>query len=143
MILSEEQARANIKELIAYDALKEISSEQDKRIDNLKAQVEEFTALVKTKDDIIARKDSIILYKDEIIKLKDRVIISPKIAEFHSYAGVDFIDLRFRHPTFYWRSSIELNKLNINGQVNGRPTEYFLPGLPQFYFTLGVEFKIH
>lgn len=133
MFLTEAQARGNIKELIAYDALKLISVEQENRIDNFQSIVAKYETVVTTKDSIIEAKDGIIDVQEKIINLQNRI-------KFNGYAGLEFIDLVFDAPTFYFRSEIEFKKMSIGAQISARPIQLY--NLPSMYATVRAEWKV-
>lgn len=133
VFLTEEQAKRNIKELIAYDALKLISSEQENRIQNLNLIVQNLDEVVKTKDSIISIKNNIIKVQEEIIKLQ-------KSVEFNIYGGVEFLNFEFSTPTFYTRAALDFDKWNVGVKLHGRPAEQF--NLPHFYGTVNFEIKL-
>jgi len=133
VFLTEAQARANIKELIAYDALKLVSEQQEKRIKNLGEQIELYKGVVK-------KKDSVISYKDSIIDVQDKIINAKWIPKISGYGGLDFIGFDFNNPTFYFRSALEFRKISIGIQLNGRVSDQY--NLPNLFGTLRAEFKI-
>lgn len=133
VILSEYQAKANIKELIAFDALKLVSSKQEERINNLKETIDVYK-------DVLGNKDIIISRKNEIIDLQDRIIKAKKPIEFHSYLGIETFSLNFKQPTVYYRAALEFNKFNVGAKGNARPVEIY--NLPPVDFNIYIEFKI-
>lgn len=133
VFLTEEQARANIKELIAYDGLKLISAKQEERITNLLAIVEQYK-------EVVNKKDEIIMYKDSIIHVQEKIINAKWVPKINGFAGIDFIGFNMNNPTFYFRSAIDFKRVNIGVQLNGRVTDQY--NLPNFYATLRGEIKI-
>lgn len=133
VFLTEEQARSNIKELIEFDALKEISAKQEERIQNLKATIDAYKR-------VVANKDSIIGQQDEIIGLQEKIIFAKKPIEIHSYVGLETYQLDWKNPTFYVRGAIELKKFNLGAKGNIRPNRIY--GLPHFDFNIYLEFKL-
>lgn len=133
VFLTEDQARANIKELLAYDALKLISAKQEERIQN-------FQEIIGTFERVVANKDSIISEKDEIIGLQEKIIKTKKPIKFHSYVGMESFGLDFKTPAFYVRSVFEFRKLNLGVRGNARPVQSY--NLPYVDFNIYVEYKI-
>ena len=133
VILTEEQARANIKELLDYDALKLISVKQEQRISN-------FQTTILVYKDVVIKKDSIIQYKDEIISLQEKIINAKRFLEFHTYAGVETFNLNFDQISGYFRAALEFKKINIGAKVNFRPVDMY--DMPNFYYNLNIEYKI-
>ena len=134
MFLTEKQAKANIKELIAYDALQLISAKQEQRITN-------FQSTISTYISVVEKKDGIIAYKDSIISVQEKIIKYQKPFEFHSYAGARTYNLEIANPIFYYRAQVEFKSLNVGGQVNFQPV---VPNssVDGFYYNIYVEFKI-
>jgi len=133
VILTEEQARANIKELLDYDALKLISVKQEQRISN-------FQKTILVYKDVVIKKDSIIHYKDEIISLQEKIINAKRFLEFHTYAGVETFNLNLDQISGYFRAALEFEKINIGAKVNFRPVDMY--DMPNFYYNLNIEYKI-
>lgn len=134
VFLTEEQAKSNIKELIAFDALKEISIKQEERIENFKATIKKYIQVVE-------KKDSIINYKDNIISLQDKIIKNKKPIEFHTYTGMEIFNLELDKTSIYYRAAFEMKKINIGAKVIYRPVDMY--NMPNFYYNLNVEYKIH
>ena len=133
VFLTEEQAKANIKELIEFDALKEISFKQDERINNLKKTIDVYK-------DVLDNKDVVISKKDEIIDLQNKIINSKKPIEIHSYIGMETFELDYNSPSIYVRGAFEFKKFNIGAKGNYRPKEIY--NLPTLDFNIYVEFKL-
>jgi len=134
VILTHNQAKKNVKDLIKLDIYKKISTEQDKRIKNLLLNNVIFKEIIVNKDSIISNKDQIIQFKDELINRKKKI-------EFHGYGGVRTFNIDVAQPIIYFRSQLEFKKINIGAQANYQliaPNEKSLG----FYFNLYVEYKI-
>lgn len=134
VVLTENQARAVIKDLIRLDGLEQTNVLLNKRIDNLLQKEIIYLEVITTKDTIISNKDLIIGIKDEIIDAK-------KSFEFHTYAGFRTYNLEFNNPIFYGRAQFEFKKINIGAQFNFQPV---VPdnGIDGFYYNLYIEYKI-
>ena len=70
VILTEEQARLVVKDLIQYDNLKLITKELEDRIDLFEQKEISFISQLKTKDDIIASQKDYISTQEDIIYAK-------------------------------------------------------------------------
>lgn len=133
VFLTEDQAKANIKELIAYDALQLISTKQEERILNFKSTIAKY-------ETVVINKDSIITYKDSIIGVQEKIIKYKKKVEFHTYAGVETFNLNFDQLSGYFRAAIEFKKINIGAKINYRPVQIY--DMPDLYYNLHVEYKL-
>ena len=133
VFLTEAQARANIKELVAYDGLKKQYAIQEERIQNFKNILAQIRG-------VLIKKDSIILEQRGIIDIQDKIIKGSWKPKFTGYSGVDFIGLDLNNPTFYFRSAVELKKISVGVQLNGRLSDQYQ--LPNFYTTLRAEIQI-
>lgn len=133
VFLTEDQARANIKELIAFDALKLISAKQEERIKNFEATIIKYNQVIEKKDDVIS-------YKDSIIDVQDKIINNRKPLEFHSYGGIRSYNFSVSNPIFYYRVQMELKKVNIGAMANYQPV---VPNsqIDEFNFNIYVEYK--
>lgn len=133
VILTENQAKSTIKDLVAYDGLKLVSIEQNNRIINLEQQNFTYWRIINTKDSIIGKKD-------EIIKLQDKFINNKQLIEFHTYVGVSTYNLSFSPLSFYGKFSIEFNRFNLQAQLNYLTTSLY--NIPNIYYNLNFEYKI-
>lgn len=133
VILTEEQASANIKELAAYDGLKRLYAVQERRIDNFKRTISEYEVAASTKNAIIAYKDSIIAVQNKIIKRKSPI-------EFHSYVGAETFQIQLKNTGVYYKFVVETKKLNFGIRAVYRPNDLY--NLPNLYYNLQIEYKI-
>lgn len=134
VFLTEEQARANIKDLLAYDGLKLISAKQEERIQNLQQQNFSYWRVINLKDSIIAEKDG-------IIDVQDKIINNRRFVKFHTYVGAETFNLDTRNFVFFGRAELVfIEKLSVGARMN------FVTGnlyaLPDFYYNITVEYKI-
>jgi len=134
IVLTENQAKSVIKDLIRLDALEETNILLNKRIDGLLSKEIIYKEVISTKDTIISNKDKIISIKDEIIDAK-------KPFGFHSYVGFRTYNLKIDNPIFYGKAQFEFKKINIGAQINFQPV---VPNdeLDGFYYNLYIEYKI-
>ena len=84
VVLSENQARKVIKDLIRYNNLKEINYNLEKRIEILKQKEQTFKDLIDSKDVIINSQQELIDTQEEILKKNKRFKIN-------GYVGVQTI----------------------------------------------------
>lgn len=134
VILTEKQARANLKELAEYDALKLISAHQVERINVL--------------GDIINNYDKIIFFKDSIIE-EQRRFIDYSLEDtkklrlgFHTYVGVETYNIIINRTNIYYRAVLELNnKYNLGVKLNFRPAD--IEHFSNFYYNLHLEIKLN
>lgn len=133
VFLTENQAKANIKELFAYDALILISTEQENRISGFQEQISLY-------ENVVVKKDSIIGRKDVIIGLQDKIIKAKKPLEFHLYTGVETYNIDFTALTFYGKASIEFKRLNLGTRINYVPTQIYNDS--NVYYNIILEYKI-
>lgn len=133
MFLTEDQARANIKELVAFDALKLVSLKQEKRIENLNNMIKAYEKVLKDKDSIISEMNGILDIQEDIIKSK-------KPLELHGYIGSEIFELNYNEPILFSKIALEGKKFNFGARGNFRPTTPY--NLPLVDFNLYVELKI-
>lgn len=128
VILTESQAREVAKDLVRYDALKEVYSKLEQRVDIL---VRKQDLLEKR----IATKDSIIFKQEEYIGIQDEIINAKKPIKLHGYVGLQTSQATLNDPMMYFQSHVELGKFNVGARVFVQPNN---PGGYGFV----VEYKI-
>ena len=128
VILTESQAREVAKDLVRYDALKEVYSKLEQRVDIL---VRKQDLLEKR----IATKDSIIFKQEEYIGIQDEIINAKKSIKLHGYIGLQTSQATLNDPMMYLQSHVELGKFNVGARVFVQPNN---PGGYGFV----VEYKI-
>lgn len=114
VILTENQARAIITDLIHYDYSKQIIKEQEIRIKNYQNKESEF----KNKLNI---KDSIIFYQKSIIDIQKNVIKKSKPFEIHGYAGIQSMQFTLKKPIMYANVMLEFTKFSAGAQYYVQP----------------------
>jgi len=128
VVLTENQARAVVTDLVRYDFAKQVIKEQEARIKNFQKKEIEF----QNKLDI---KDSIIFHQKEMIDIHKEIIKSKKPFEFHGYAGVQSTRFTLIEPTLYTNLMLEFTRFNVGAQ-------YFVqPNNPPGYSVI-LEYKL-
>jgi CRISPR/Cas system-associated protein endoribonuclease Cas2 len=124
----EEVAKKAAADLVSYDACKEISEQQENRINNFLIKDKAYEKQISIKDTIISKKDAIISNQDRIITNSKR----PKIA---SYLGIMTQEATITNPNLYGKVMFNTKKINIGAQYNFKST--VLPA-----YNLILEYKI-
>lgn len=128
VVLTENQARAVVTDLVRYDFAKQVIKEQEARIKNFQKKEIEF----QNKLDI---KDSIIFHQKEMIDIHKEIIKNKKPFEVHGYAGVQSTRFTLIEPTLYTNLMLEFTRFNIGAQ-------YFVqPNNPPGYSVV-LEYKL-
>jgi hypothetical protein len=124
----EDVARKTAADLVNYDACKQISEQQENRINNFLVKDEAYEKQISIKDTIISKKDAIISNQDKIINKSRR----PKIA---SYLGIMTQEATITDPNLYGKVMFNTKKINIGAQYNFKST--VLPA-----YNLILEYKL-
>ena len=124
----EEVARKTAADLVNYDACKQISEQQENRINNFLIKDQAYEKHISIKDTIISKKDAIISNQDKIISNSKR----PKIA---SYLGIMTQEATITNPNLYGKIMFNTKKINIGAQYNFKSA--VLPA-----YNLILEYKI-
>ena len=114
VVLTENQARAVVTDLVRYDFAKQVIKEQEARIKNFEKKEIEF----KNQLDI---KDSIIFYQKDIIDINKKIINNKKPFEVHGYVGVQSTQFTLVAPTLYTNLMLEFAKFNVGAQYFIQP----------------------
>jgi hypothetical protein len=114
VVLTENQARAVVTDLVRYDFAKQIIKEQEARIKNFEKKELEF----KNKLDI---KDSIIFHQKSIIDIHKEIIKSKKPAELHGYLGVQTVNASLVEPYLYGTLLLEFTRFSLGAQYFVQP----------------------
>lgn len=114
VVLTENQARAVVTDLVRYDFAKQLIKEQEARIKNYQNKETEF----KNKLDI---KDSIIFYQRSIIDIHKEMIKTKKPLEIHGYVGVQSIQFKLVEPMLYTNIMFEFPKFSVGAQYYVQP----------------------
>lgn len=115
----EDVARKTAADLVNCDAIKEISANQEQRINN-------FIAKDKVYEEQIGIKDTIITKQKVVIGNQETIIKKSKAPKFNAILGVSTDQLSINQPIFYTRAIINLKKINFGVQYNVQPSNYNL-----------------
>ena len=114
VILTEEQARLVVKDLIQYDNLKLITKELEDRINLFEQKEISFISQLKTKDDIIASQKDYISTQEDIIDAKKKL-------NFSGYIGVQSYQITLTDPMLFGEVTVGLSKIDIGARVFVQP----------------------
>ena len=128
VILTEDQAREVAKDLVRYDALKEMYAKLEKRLTIL---LEKESLL----EERISNKDAIISTQQEYIDVQDDIINAKKPITFNGFVGVQTNQLSVTDPMLYLQTEVEISKFTVGARVFAQPNN---PGGYGFI----VEYKI-
>ena len=133
VILTEKQAKEVVKDLIRLDSYIEINSLQEDYINTLLKKEIEYKTIIELKKENIVNLE-------EIVKSYEKILNSKKL-EFHSYAGVQTFNIDISNPSFYVRSVLEFQKINLGVNLNFQPVSSEL-NYDGFNYNIFVEYKI-
>lgn len=105
VILTENQAKSVIKDLVHYDALKEIVKEKDIQIENYIKKETIFKKLLQEQDTIIGKQSILIDNQNKLLKSYDRIKI-------HAYIGIQTNKLNIEVPEIRGSLLIEKDKIS-------------------------------
>ena len=128
VILTEDQAREVAKDLVRYDALKEMYAKLEERLTIL---LEKESLL----EERISNKDAIISTQQEYIDVQDDIINAKKPITFNGFVGVQTNQLSVTDPMLYLQTEVEISKFTVGARVFAQPNN---PGGYGFI----VEYKI-
>ncbi len=114
VILTEEQARLVVKDLIQYDNLKLITKELEDRINLFEQKEISFISQLKTKDDIIASQKEYISTQEDIIDAKKKL-------NFGGYIGVQTHQITLTNPILFGEVTVGLSKIDVGARVFVQP----------------------
>lgn len=114
VILTEEQARLVVKDLIQYDNLKLITKELEDRIGLFEQKEISFISQLKTKDDIIASQKDYISTQEDIIDAKKKL-------NFGGYIGVQTHQITLTNPILFGEVTVGLSKIDVGARVFVQP----------------------
>ena len=114
VILTEEQARLVVKDLIQYDNLKLITKELEDRIDLFEQKEISFISQLKTKDDIILSQKDYISTQEDIIDAKKKL-------NFGGYIGVQTQQITLTNPILFGEVTVGLSKIDVGARVFVQP----------------------
>jgi hypothetical protein len=113
VVLTEEQARQIVADLVRYDACKAVSKVKDERIDNFLKKEAEFKNQIKI-------KDSIISYKDSYIELQKEMLDHTNKIKFSGSVGLISDRFTFGLPMLYGTVAASLNRFRLGTMYNIR-----------------------
>ena len=114
VILTEDQARQVVKDLIQFDNLKLITKELEDRIDLFEQKEISFISQLKTKDDIIASQKDYISTQEDIIDAKKKL-------NFGGYIGVQTHQITLTNPILFGEVTVGLSKIDVGARVFVQP----------------------
>ena len=114
VILTEEQARLVVKDLIQYDNLKLITKQLEDRINLFEQKEISFISQLKTKDDIIASQKEYISTQEDIIDAKKKL-------NFGGYIGVQTHQITLTNPILFGEVTVGLSKVDVGARVFVQP----------------------
>jgi len=114
VILTEEQARLVVKDLIQYDNLKLITKKLEDRISLFEQKEIDFLARLQTKDDIIASQKEYISTQEDIIDAKKKL-------NFGGYIGVQTHQITLTNPILFGEVTVGLSKIDVGARVFVQP----------------------
>jgi hypothetical protein len=103
-VLTEKQARAIAKDLVSYDALKQIAALQGERINNFQQKEKLFGEQLSIKDTIIRKQSAIIDKQNTIISNVNKIHI-------HGYGGVQTDKFTLTNPSLRGNIMLEYRKI--------------------------------
>ena len=114
VILTEDQARQVVKDLIQFDNLKLITKELEDRIYLFEQKEISFISQLKTKDDIIASQKDYISTQEDIIDAKKKL-------NFGGYIGVQTQQITLTNPILFGEVTVGLSKIDVGARVFVQP----------------------
>lgn len=114
VVLTEEQARLVVKDLIQYDNLKLITKKLEDRISLFEQKEIDFLARLQTKDDIIASQKEYISTQEDIIDAKKKL-------NFGGYIGVQTHQITLTNPILFGEVTVGLSKIDVGARVFVQP----------------------
>ena len=114
MILTEDQAKQVVKDLIQFDNLKLITKELEDRINLFEQKEISFLSQLKTKDDIILSQKDYISTQEDIIDAKKKL-------NFSGYIGVQTQQITLTNPILFGEVTVGLSKIDVGARVFIQP----------------------
>lgn len=105
IVLTEKQAKAVVKDLIKYDALKKVVVLQDERINNFTKKEKLFGEQLAIKDTIISKQTNIIDEQNTIINSMNRI-------KLHGYIGMLTEEVSLKQPVLRGNIMVEYKKIS-------------------------------
>ena len=113
VVLTEEQARKIVTDLVRYDTCRALNKIKDERIDNFIKKEVEFK-------NQLTIKDSIISYKDSYIALQKEMLSNGSKIKFGGAVGLISDKFTFGLPMLYGTVAASLNKFKLGAMYNIR-----------------------
>lgn len=114
VVLTEDQARQVVKDLIQFDNLKLITKELEDRINLFEQKEISFLSQLKTKDDIILSQKDYISTQEDIIDAKKKL-------NFSGYIGVQTQQITLTNPILFGEVTVGLSKIDLGARVFIQP----------------------
>ena len=114
VILTEDQAKQVVKDLIQFDNLKLITKELEDRINLFEQKEISFLSQLKTKDDIILSQKDYISTQEDIIDAKKKL-------NFSGYIGVQTQQITLTNPILFGEVTVGLSKIDLGARVFIQP----------------------
>lgn len=114
VVLTEDQARQVVKDLIQFDNLKLITKELEDRINLFEQKEISFLSQLKTKDDIILSQKDYISTQEDIIDAKKKL-------NFGGYIGVQTQQITLTNPILFGEVTVGLSKIDLGARVFIQP----------------------
>jgi hypothetical protein len=114
VILTEDQARQVVKDLIQFDNLKLITKELEDRINLFEQKEISFLSQLKTKDNIILSQKDYISTQEDIIDAKKKL-------NFGGYIGVQTQQITLTNPILFGEVTVGLSKIDLGARVFIQP----------------------
>lgn len=128
VVLTEEQARQIVADLVRYDTCRALNKIKDERIDNFIKKEVEFKKQLKV-------KDSIISYKDAYIALQDKILSKTSRIKFGGGVGIISDKFTLGLPMLYGSVAAGLNKFKLGAMYSVK--QYSLPN-----YGIVLEYKL-
>ena len=113
VVLTEEQAKQVVADLVRYDVCRAISKVKDERIDNFLKKEVEFKKQLEVKDSIISYKDSYIALQKEMLDNTNKI-------KFSGSVGLISDRFTFGLPMLYGTVAASLNRFRLGTMYNIR-----------------------
>ena len=128
VVLSEEIARAVIKDLLKGDICQERLLLKEEEIKNLTEQNEALVEIIKTKGE----KEDV---KDDIISIQDKALGWFSKPKLHGYLGVQSLSFTDLNIIPYGKVNLEFKKLNVGALL-------YVSDNPNLKYGLILEYKV-
>jgi hypothetical protein len=113
VVLTEEQAKQVVADLVRYDVCRAISKVKDERINNFLSKEVEFKKQLEVKDSIISYKDSYIALQKEMLDHSNKI-------KFSGSVGLISDRFTFGLPMLYGTVAASLNRFRLGTMYNIR-----------------------